>query len=95
MTSLLYASVSSSTKKRAENNSIYLIGLLGGLSAVIYMFSFSSVLRTVCGTEKALNAESYYYHKYPEVLWVVQKGTNQASAFKELTDYIGWHMECT
>lgn len=36
-----------------------------------------------------------YYYKYPEILWVVQKGTNRASAFRELTDYMGWYMECT
>lgn len=56
------------------------------------MFSFSSVLITVTGTEKALNADSYYY-KYHNVLYVVQKGIN--SAFKEITDYMGRHMECT
>lgn len=60
-----------------------------------YMFSFSSVLITSTGTEKALNADSYYYYKYHNVLQVVQKGTNQASAFKEITDYMGWRMECT
>lgn len=59
------------------------------------MFAFSSVLGIVSGTEKALNTGSYYYSKYHEALGVTQKRTNQASAFQDLTDYLGWQMECT
>lgn len=63
------------------------------------MFSFSSGLRTVSSTEKALNADSCYYYRYSKVLWVVltevTKGNLQNLSLHRDHKLYGWHMEST